>query len=485
VNTIPLTLRSYYKALDLTLYFRKTISMIKKLKIFTLLFFFVAVAAESNAQQRGPAVKTRILFIFDMSNSMNANWKKEKKVVTAKAMLSKLVDSLRQVPNLEMALRIYGHQSPVPPQDCSDTKLEVPFSKNNADRIIQKLKYTKARGTTPIARSLLECSADFPHCNNCKNVVILITDGIEACDGDPCEIAMSLLAKGVTLKPFVIGIGLDLEAIDAFKCMGKVYNAGNEEQLGGIMQRVVSKSMYGTTSQISLLNTAKQPKESNVNITLYDQNKNTFIKNFIHTLNEKGNPDTLSLSTDITYKITVHTIPPVTVSNIKIRGGKHNVIKANTPQGTLNVTQARGGRELNGIKFIVRQSGKPQTLHVQKINTPEKFITGAYDLEILTLPRIYKKGVVISQSKKTEIKVPQPGMANLKVFTKGFGGLYLKKGAKVSHVYTFGSKLSESVQLQPGNYVAVYRPAKQTSTQFSKEIHFKIESGRSTNVYFK
>ncbi len=458
--------------------------MIKKITVLLLLLIFVSISLETVAQ-RGPAVKTRILFIFDMSNSMNANWQGTKKITTAKKMLTRLVDSLKNVPNVEMALRMYGHQSPVPPQDCSDTRLEVPFAKNNAAAIIRKLKVTSPKGTTPIARSLEESAADFPYCNSCKNIVILITDGIEACDGDPCAIALALLSKGISLKPFVIGIGLNLDAMDAFKCMGPVYNASNERQLRTIMQKVITKSTHGTTTQINLLNTAKQPKETNVNITIYDQKKNIYIKNFIHTLNERGLPDTLSLSTDLTYRITVHTIPPVTVSNIKLIDGRHNIIKANTPQGSLKIIQNRGGQELNGVKYIVRRAGKMKTLHVQEINSTQKYLTGKYDIEILTLPRIYKKGVTISQSKTTTLKVAQPGMTNLKIFTKGYGGIYEKKNGKVIHTYTFGNKLNESVQLQPGKYIAVYRPAKQTSVQFSKEIHFKIESGRSTNVYFK
>ena len=97
------------------------------------LLFGLASAMNASAQTVvQPQIKTRILFIFDASNSMLAYWSSDVKINVAKKMLLQLIDSLQKVPNTEIALRIYGHQSPVPPQDCNDTKLEVPFGPNNA-----------------------------------------------------------------------------------------------------------------------------------------------------------------------------------------------------------------------------------------------------------------------------------------------------------------------------------------------------------------
>ena len=54
--------------------------------------------------------------------------------------MNQLLDSLRFVPNIELALRVYGHQKPYPPQDCDDSRLEVPFASGNATRIQDALK---------------------------------------------------------------------------------------------------------------------------------------------------------------------------------------------------------------------------------------------------------------------------------------------------------------------------------------------------------
>lgn len=443
--------------------------------------FLMAIQAVS-AQRSNTSVTTRILFIFDASNSMTGSLDgKTSKIQTARNMLSHLVDSLDQFENIEMALRIYGHQSPVPPQDCSDTRLEVPFGQQNGKRIIQKIKYTEPKGTTPIARSLEEAGEDFPDCNNCRNIIILITDGIEACDGDPCAIALSLYNKGIALKPFVIGIGLDVKFKDAFECMGDFYNTTKEDDFKKITHEIIRKTVSGTTVQISLLDKNNQPRETDVGISIYDSQSNEIIKNFVHTLNVFGKPDTLALSPERSYDITVHTIPEVRLKKAEITAGIHNDIRISSPQGSLNVIQ-NDGLEHQGLKYIVRKHGESQTLHVGEMFEPENYIIGKYDLEILTLPSIEKQGIEIRQSQSNLIRIERPGMANIFFPAKGYAGLYLISNNKVRLIKRLNMKNRANLRLQPGRYMIVYRPQKTYSVISSIERQFIMRSGQSINV---
>ena len=115
---------------------------------------------------------TRILFILDASNSMNAKWGAQTRIEAAKELLIKNVDSLAGSANLQIALRVYGHQSPITAtyQDCNDTKLEVPFGPDNYTRVKNKIKTILAKGTTPIARSLEAAASDFPD-TNARNII--------------------------------------------------------------------------------------------------------------------------------------------------------------------------------------------------------------------------------------------------------------------------------------------------------------------------
>ncbi|MEA2042674.1 MAG: VWA domain-containing protein [Bacteroidota bacterium] len=447
--------------------------------VLVLLVMLLSISAK--AQMKRSPVTTRILFIFDESNSMTAGWESGTKIEVAKKMLIKMVDKLKEYENVEMALRMYGHQSKVPPQDCSDTKLEVPFRKNNAEYIKQKLRYTTPKGTTPIARSLEEAGDDFPPCVNCRNIIILITDGIEACNGDPCKIALGLYEKGITLKPFIIGIGLDVKFKEAFECIGQFYNANDEEEFEQIVTTIIEKSVKGTTAEIDLLDAYNQPAETNVGISLYNSDRKIIDRQIIHTLNALGNPDTLSMSPDVNYSMTVHTIPPVHVSGIKLREGKHNKIKAKTPQGTLNVIQ-NDGLEYKGLQYIIRKNGSKETLHVGRMFEPQKYITGTYDLEILCLPRIKRYGIEIGQSQKQLVKIPQPGLANIFLPAKGYGGIYLISKGKTRLIKSLRMETQANVHLQPGHYIVIHRTKGARATMFTKERHFIIRSKQSINV---
>jgi Ca-activated chloride channel family protein len=162
----------------------------------------------------------RVLFILDASNSMNSSWGTQTRIQAAREVLNQELEVLRNVPNVEVALRIYGHQTPFNnlEQDCNDTKLEVPFGKNSLEQIKLKIKSVEAKGATPIARSLEAAANDFPD-TLARNIIILITDGLESCDNDPCVIAKKLKTKGVKVTPFVIGLGMDMSYLDKFSCI--------------------------------------------------------------------------------------------------------------------------------------------------------------------------------------------------------------------------------------------------------------------------
>ena len=89
---------------------------------------------------------TRILFILDASNSMNSAWGNQTRIQAAREVLNQELEALRGVQNTEIALRVYGHQTPFSnlEQDCNDTKLEVPFGTNNLETLRQpNPKYLK------------------------------------------------------------------------------------------------------------------------------------------------------------------------------------------------------------------------------------------------------------------------------------------------------------------------------------------------------
>jgi len=426
---------------------------------------------------------TRILFIFDASNSMNGKWQSGKKIDIARTILSKLVDSLQKEENLQMALRVYGHQySFIPNQVCTDSKLEIPFAKDNAGKIREKLYSIEPKGTTPIAYSLEQAGNDFPPCKNCKNIIVLITDGLEECDGDPCKIALMLQSKGIFLKPYIIGIGLKMETKKAFECVGKFYDAYEEDDFEDGLKEVIKHALNPTTAQVNLLDIAGKPTETDVNLTFYNQLTNELLFNMIHTFNSYGNPDTIYLEPSITYKIVVNSIPSVEKENITIKPKIHNIIAIPAPQGFLSVEPSKGNA-YRGERCIIRQDGKMITTNAQLIGNSEKYLVGKYELEILSLPRLYYS-FEIEQGKTSIIKIPEPGIANIIMPANGFGSLYVLRDGKQEWVCNLNRMTKVALTLQPGNYRAIYRTALAKKMDLSQVKEFKIESGRSVVIQF-
>ena len=416
---------------------------------------------------------------------MYANWNSNIKIEVAKKVMGEFLDSLKNTPNLQLALRCYGHTTFFKPdRNCEDTKLEVPFAeaKLNAEKIKQRIKRLEPLGTTPIAYSIGQSANDFPPCGDCRNIVILITDGIEECGGNPCEVSAALQKKGIFIRPFVIGVGLDVKFADVFNCIGKYYDVSNEANFKDVLKLVITEALSQTTVEVDLLDINKMPSETDVDMTFYEAGSGKVKYNYLHTINHRGNPDTLVLDPDLKYDLTVHTIPPVEKKNISIIRGKHNIIPLDAPQGFLKL-DLDGAVSRYYPTTIVRKTGDMKTMNVQEFNKTEKYIVGKYDLEILTLPRIYLKEVEIKQSSTNLIKIPTSGAVLFNKPAAGYGSIYVDDGKTLQWVCNFNPTLvNEVIYLQPGKYKAEFRMQTAKETLRSVERNFEVKSGTPGTV---
>ena len=87
----------------------------KNNKILLIVILLITANLNVIAQNEKEPVN-RILFIFDASQSMLGRWQSGRKIDIAKNLLSNMVDSLKDIANLEIGLRVYGHQKGYPPQ---------------------------------------------------------------------------------------------------------------------------------------------------------------------------------------------------------------------------------------------------------------------------------------------------------------------------------------------------------------------------------
>jgi Ca-activated chloride channel family protein len=137
------------------------------------------------------------------------------------------------------------------------------------------------------------------------------------------------------------------------------------------------------------------------------------------------------------------------------------------------------------LKYILRGYEDGDIIHIQDLNVKTKYLVGAYDLEILTLPRIYLDRVEVSQVKTTKLEIPAPGVAKIAAGSPGVGALFvINEKGQLEKIYDFetGKPIRENLYLQPGSYMLMYRKQGETRAGNTIEKTFTIESHKTLNI---
>ncbi len=197
-----------------------------------------------------PAFAERhVELILDASGSM---WNKlddgRFRIVAAKDVLADIISGLPSDNELNVGLRIYGATMDAQEDgSCEDTKLFVPIDGVDRAKLLDTVQRTQARGATPIVLSLLKAVEDLPKDGN--NMIILVTDGEEGCDGDLALTWEEIQASGVDIDLRIIGIDLSDEAAATFDGIGTFENAQTAAELSAALGEAIE--MEDTTVPVS------------------------------------------------------------------------------------------------------------------------------------------------------------------------------------------------------------------------------------------
>ena len=196
--------------------------MVRRLAYLACALLIIALAARSSAQQSSAQDTRSIALILDASGSMNAKLATGgTRMEAAKAAVVAFLGKLD--PNVRIAYRVYGHQSPTKARDCKDTDLLVGFGTvaANRDAILARTASVKAQGYTPITYVLQLAAADIAKEPGARTIV-LVSDGKETCAGDPCAAARALAAADARLVIHTIGFNVDAAARFELQCIARV-----------------------------------------------------------------------------------------------------------------------------------------------------------------------------------------------------------------------------------------------------------------------
>ena len=181
----------------------------------------------------------RVVLVLDASGSMWGQIDGKTKMEIAKDVVGSVVGSWK--PEDELGLVAYGHREK---GSCTDIEVLREAGPLDGADYMSAVNALNPKGKTPMTAAV-RMAAESLKFTEKKATVILVSDGIETCDVDPCAVAEELEKLGVNLTVHTVGFGLDNEgAVGQLKCLaektgGTYSTADNASELQEALTKTV------------------------------------------------------------------------------------------------------------------------------------------------------------------------------------------------------------------------------------------------------
>ncbi|UCF38627.1 MAG: VWA domain-containing protein [Acidobacteriota bacterium] len=192
-----------------------------KLWIYAIVLTFASASAGLFGQTG------RVMLVLDGSNSMWGRIDGTEKIVVAREVMSQVLSELPD--DMQVGLAAYGHRQK---ESCEDIEVLLPVGNHSRTELEAAITSVQPKGKTPItaALQLVAEGLDAP------TQLILVSDGKETCEGDPCELVRNLRERGVDVTVHVVGFDVTPEEGEQLNCIaeagGGLYaNAGTADEL--------------------------------------------------------------------------------------------------------------------------------------------------------------------------------------------------------------------------------------------------------------
>ena len=163
--------------------------------------------------QAAQPVAARMVLVLDASGSMWGQIEGKAKIEIAREVMAQLVT---EVPaDFETGLMAYGHRRK---GDCKDIEMLIPVGPHNADAMKTRIQALNPKGKTPLSESVRLAAQALRYTEE-KATVVLVSDGLETCDIDPCALAAELAMSGVDFTVHVIGFDIGKEDHERLRCL--------------------------------------------------------------------------------------------------------------------------------------------------------------------------------------------------------------------------------------------------------------------------
>jgi len=335
------------------------------------------------------------------------------KIEIARKAMNDLLKDCEDKKDIQLALRVYGHLN----KQCDNSVLEIPMGIDNHSAIAEKINSIKPLGKTPIAYSLVESVNDFNPNLSGEKVIILITDGIESCDGNTCEASLKLKEAGIITKIHVVGFGMNKEELLSLNCIaepfgGKVIGAANTKGLIEAFKEITKE--VSTEKNLQVIGLDENNKSVYMYIDIYQNNKKLE--------SDEGTTPLFILEEGVYDIYAKSSATGITIekNNIKIEKGKKTKVKLMFSEATLKLKTVDSNNDPLYATYSIYKKGTKNKVSIAEGRDFQKAVVPPmiYDIEIYE----YDTGLV-QWERNVEIK---PGETLEKVFRFEMGTMRLK-----------------------------------------------------------
>ena len=176
------------------------------------------------------ADQSKVMVVLDASGSMWGQIDGQSKIVIARQAIRDLMKDWD--PSIQVGLSAYGHRRK---GDCGDIQTLQPVGPLNPKDLMQAVNSIRPKGKTPLSEAVRRAAEELKYTEE-KATVILVSNGKETCDADPCALGNELEQLGVDFTTHVIGFDVKKSETQGLQCLadntgGIFINASNPSTL--------------------------------------------------------------------------------------------------------------------------------------------------------------------------------------------------------------------------------------------------------------
>ena len=332
-------------------------------------FLLGAVAALGLAL---PAVAAeRAIIVLDGSGSMWAQIDGKARITIARETLHEVLATLPD--DLELGFMTYGHREK---GNCDDIEMLVEPATGTGPAIAAAADNINPKGMTPISDAVRLAAEDLRFTEQ-KATVILITDGLETCEVDPCALASDLESQGIDFTTHVLGFGLSDEEGQQVACLAE--NTGGKYLSANDGDALV-EALSSTVAQVVQAEPEPAPEPEPEPVAAYNYKPTASLS--------EGGPDLASENADLVWEW--HTVAADGSKGEYVGTDYNSDFEGSLEPGDYIMTATMG----------YASSEQPVTIEAGKVAAPHFVLNGVY-LKLRPLPA---EGADIDENATVEIR---------------------------------------------------------------------------------